>query len=206
MTGARAVYWSRAAAASPAFSVAETRLLRAIRVAGCSGPSTRSMTGTQLGEQVAGGGGVPRLPRRLGQVVAGGQGIGVLGAEHPLHDGRQGRVLVAGGGGVPRLQRRLGQVVAGGQGVGVLGAADPLHDEDQGRALVAGGGGVPRLQRRLGQVVAGCQGIGCSWPSTRSMTGTSAVHWSRAAAASPASSVAWASMLRAARVSGCSGP
>ena len=70
-----------------------------------------------------------RSPRRLigaGEVVAGGQGVGVLGAQDPLAVG-EGAALER-----DRLVERarrlvgVGEVVAGGQGVGWLGAQDPL--------------------------------------------------------------------------------
>ena len=59
--------------------------------------------GQQGGELVAGPGRVPRLPGPVGEVVTGGQGLGMLGPEDPLADGQQGGELVAGPGRVPRL-------------------------------------------------------------------------------------------------------
>ena len=185
MTGTRAVYWSPAAAASPASRVSLARLLRAIRVSGCSGPSTRSMTGTG---PCTGRGPrrIPRLPGPLGEVVAGGQGVRVLGAEHPLEDGQQRGVLVAGRGRVPCLPVQWARLCAGAQGVRVLGAEHPLDDGQQRGVLVAGGGRIPRLPGPAGQVVRALRVFGCSGPSTRSMMGSRAAYWSRAAAASPA--------------------
>ena len=92
--------------------------------------------------------------------MAGGQGVGVLGAQDPLADGQQGGVLVAGPGRIPRLPGPVGEVGAGGQGVGVLGAQDPLADGQQGGELVAGPGRIPRLPGPAGEFVAGDQGAG----------------------------------------------
>jgi len=46
------------------------------------------LNGQQRGVLVAGRGRIPRLPGPAGQVGAGGQGFGVLGAEDPLADGQ----------------------------------------------------------------------------------------------------------------------
>ena len=106
----------------PPAPVQEARLARAVRVSGCSAPETRSTDGQQRGVLVAGPGRIPRLPGPGGEVGAGGQGVGVLGAGDPLADGQQRGVLVAGPGRIPRLPGPGGEVGAGGQGVGVLGA------------------------------------------------------------------------------------
>jgi hypothetical protein len=45
--------------------------------------------GQQCGELVAGPGRIPRLPGPAGEIVAGGQGVRVLGAEDPLLNGQQ---------------------------------------------------------------------------------------------------------------------
>lgn len=58
----RATHWSRASAGSHARPVQRARLLRAFRVAGCSGPDTRSITGSR--GQWPGRGGGPGPARR----------------------------------------------------------------------------------------------------------------------------------------------
>ena len=63
-----------------------------------------------------------RLLGSVGEVTADGQGVRVLGAEHPLGDGQQSGVLVMGSGRIPGLPGPVGQAGAGGQGAGVLGA------------------------------------------------------------------------------------
>jgi hypothetical protein len=63
-----------------------------------------------------------RFLRPVREVVPGGQGKRVLGAQHPLLDGQQGGVLVAGPGRIPRLSGPGGEFMAGDQGAGVLGA------------------------------------------------------------------------------------
>ena len=55
-------------------------------------------------------------PSPAGQVVPGGQGLRVLGAQDPLIDGQQRGELVAGPGRIPRLPGPGGEVAAGGQG------------------------------------------------------------------------------------------
>src|SRR5690348_997275 len=81
----------------------------------------------------------------VGEVAAGGLGVRVPGAEHPLLDSQQGGVLVAGPGRLPRLPGPPGQAVAVPQGVRVLGAPRPLLDSQQEGVLVAGPGRLPRL-------------------------------------------------------------
>ena len=84
----------------------------------------------------------------------------------------------------------VGKAGAGGEGVRVLGAEDPLHDGQQRGVLVAGRGRVPRLPGPAGEVARGRPGCpGARRRETRSMTGSSAAYWSRAAAGSPASPV-----------------
>ena len=64
-------------------------------------------------------------PPPAGQVVAGGQGVGVVGSQHPQPVVEQ---FGEGGGGPGRitgLPPPAGQVVAGGQGVGVVGSQHP---------------------------------------------------------------------------------
>ena len=100
------------------------------------------------------------LPGPVGEVVAGGQGVGVLGAQDPFVDGQQGGELVAGPGRIPGLPGPVGEVGAGGQGVGVLGAQDPFADGQQGGVLVAGPGRIPGLPGPAGEVAAGGQGVG----------------------------------------------
>ena len=60
------------------------------------------------------------LPGPVGKVAAGGQGVRVVGAQHPLEDGQQHRVLVPGPGRISRQPGVAGKVGAGGQGVPVL--------------------------------------------------------------------------------------
>jgi hypothetical protein len=64
----------------------------------------------------------PPPPCPLGEVAVGGQGVRVLGAQHPLVDGQQRGLLVAGPACIPRHPGPAGEAGAGGQGVRVLGA------------------------------------------------------------------------------------
>ena len=78
-----------APAGSPTCPVQYATLLRVVRVSGWSGPSTRSRSVSSCSERGGRAGRVPRLPAPVGEVVAGGQGVGVVGAEHPQLVGEQ---------------------------------------------------------------------------------------------------------------------
>ena len=102
-------------------------LLRVARVSGWSGPRDLLPVGQQFLEQLQRFVRVPAFPGQVRDVVADGQGIGVVqGAEDLLQVGQQflqqtlQRLL--------RVSAFLGEgrdVVAGGQGVGVVRAQDP---------------------------------------------------------------------------------
>ena len=81
-----------------------------------------------------------------GEVVAGGQGVGVIGAQHPLLSARSRSTRCS-----PRAVGPPpigpGEVVAGGQGVGVIGAQHPLTVGEDGGAHAD----------RAGQVCGNCQ-------------------------------------------------
>ena len=91
------------------------------------------MVGSQhpqaVGEQVAvlggGLGGLPGLAQQVGEVAAGGEGVGVVGSQHPQEVGEQVAELGGGLGGLPGLAQPPGQVGAGGEGVGVVGSQHP---------------------------------------------------------------------------------
>ena len=159
-TGSSAANWSRAPAASPASPVQRARWARAVRVRGCSAPSTRSLYRQQRGELVPGPGRVPRLPGPVGEVGASAQGARVLGAEDPLDDGQQRGELVPGPGRVPRLPGPAGEVARGWPGCRGARRRAParLHRQQRGE-LVAGPGRVPRLPGPAGEVGAGGQGV-----------------------------------------------
>ena len=86
-TGSSAANWSRAPAASPASPVQRARLARAARVSRVLRAEDPLYDRQQRGELVPGPGRIPRLPGPLGEVGAGGQGVGVLRAEDPLATG-----------------------------------------------------------------------------------------------------------------------
>ena len=69
---------------------------------------------------------VPGLAQLVTDLVAGGQGVGVVGAQDPLPVGQQRPVGGQGTQVVPGLAQLVSDLVAGGQGVGVVGAQDPL--------------------------------------------------------------------------------
>ena len=76
-----------------------------------------------------------------GEVVAGGQGVGVVGAQDAQ---AVGEVLLVQGDGLAEVAGRFvgaGEVVSGGQGVGVVGAqdfAEVLHGVGQGQGRLGG--------------------------------------------------------------------
>src|SRR5215472_13882858 len=86
-----------------------------------------------------------RLPGPVGEVAAGGQGVRVPGAGHPLLDGQQRGELVPGPGRIPRRPGPAGEFVAGVEGARVLAALDPLTEGEQRGVLVPRPGRVPRL-------------------------------------------------------------
>ena len=69
----------------------------------------------------------------------------------------------------------------------MLRTEDALGDRQQRGELRPGGGRVARLPGPVGQAGAGGQGVGVLGAEDALGYGTSAVNWSRAAVASPAS-------------------
>jgi hypothetical protein len=85
-----ATSWSRASAASPACPMKSARLPRLARVAGCSGPRTRSWVGSSAAywsRAPAASPACPVQPARL----PGGQSVRVLGAKEALEGGSSRR-------------------------------------------------------------------------------------------------------------------
>ena len=127
--------------------------------------------------------------RPVVEVGAGDQGLQVLRAEHPVHHGQQRRQLVPRPGRIPASPARergwrgrsgsAGAPGAPGQAPGPSRAAAPPTDPAPRPH--------PRPPGHVGEGDAGAQGIWVVAVSTRSITGSSAALWSRAAAASPAS-------------------
>ena len=110
---------------------------------------------------VAGRGRITRLPGEAGEILPGGEGVGVRGSEHLLADGEQFRELVAGRGWVTRLPGEAGEIRPGGEGVGVRGSEDLLDGGEQcvywSRAA-AGSPAAPVKRARFARVVrvSGC--------------------------------------------------
>ena len=177
-----------APAASPACPRQQARLLRVVRVSGWSGPSTRSWSASSSSKAVAAPAAIPGLSAPVGEVAAGGQGVGVVGAEHPQPVGEQ---LLEGGGGPgrdpppPRASRRGCRGWSGCRG-------------GRGRAPAAGRSAAARRRwprpshrrpapRQRGEVVAGGQGVGVVGAEHPQLVGQQLLEqrW-RAPAASPA--------------------
>ena len=80
------------------------------------------MVGEEFFEESAGFGDIPRLTCPVGDVAAGGECVGVVGAQHPLTVDEELFGESAGFGDIPRLTCPVGDVVASGERVGVVGA------------------------------------------------------------------------------------
>ena len=81
-------------------------------VNGCSAPRTRSTTGSSAANWSRAAAGAPAFPVQRARLVAGGQGVPVLGAQDALHHGQQHGVLVAGRSQGSRLPGPAGQAAA----------------------------------------------------------------------------------------------
>src|SRR3954447_6690909 len=79
---------------------------------------------------------IPGLPSPVGEVGAGGEGVGVFGSRDAFADGQEGGELVAGGCPIPSLPGVVGEVGACGEGFGVFGSQDAFADEQEGGELV----------------------------------------------------------------------
>ena len=71
---------------------------------------------------------LPQVVERGGEVVAAGQGVGVLDTLDPLADGKDLLVQLTGPPVLPHPVEREGEVATAVQGVGVLDTQDPLAD------------------------------------------------------------------------------
>jgi hypothetical protein len=133
---------------------------RTLVVLGWLGPRTALKVGQQLEVQAQGGGGIAALGGPVCDVVAGGQGVGVAGAQDGFPVGQQFLVQAQGGGGVPALAGPVCDVVAGGQGVGVAGALDGFLVGQQLLVQAQRRSGVPAVASPGCDVGAGGQGVG----------------------------------------------
>ena len=162
------------------------RLLRAGRVAGWSGPSTPVRSSSSLREL---GGRFLRLARLAqpgGQVAAGAQGGGVVGAEHPGLVVQQLRELGGRFLRPARLAQPGGQVAADGEGGGVVGAEHPLvwsaSSCSNWVALRCVWPASPSQEARLPRAA---RVSGWSGPSTRTRSASSCANWVAASAPGP---------------------
>ena len=89
--------------------------MRVVRTSGWSGPSTRTIVGQQLPEQLQRGRGIAVLASPSGDVGAGGQSVGVVRAQHPDLVGQQLPEQLQRGRGIATLTGPAGDVGAGGQ-------------------------------------------------------------------------------------------
>ena len=205
LVGSRAASRSWPPAASPARPVQRASSWRVARVLGWSKPRTRSL----MGSRQANWSRAPAaslLPGPEGEAVAGGQGVGMVGAENPLADGQQGGEPVTGRRPHPLPGRSSGRVCGGWPGC----------RDGRGRGPARGWGAGPRNGRgpRPHLPPGRSSGRGCGgWSGCRGGRGPNALADGQQGgelvagpAASPAFPVHRASWYRVARVSGCSGP
>ena len=96
-------------------------------MSGWSGPRTRRV-GEQVAELGGGLGGLPGLAQPVGEVAAGGEGVGVVGSQHPQVVVEQVAELGGGLVGLPGLAQPAARLRAGGEGVGVVGSQLGLGD------------------------------------------------------------------------------
>ena len=101
-------------------------MARAVRVSGCSGPRTRSRTGSSAAYWSRAPAGSPASPVQRARLARAVRVSGCSGPRTRSTHGQQRGELVAGPGRIPRLPGPAGEVAAGGQGVRVLRAEDPL--------------------------------------------------------------------------------
>ena len=206
-SGSSSRYRRSAPAASPHWPVQYAMLLRAVRVSGWRGPKASSRPGSSSRNRRSARSRIPALAGPAGDVAAGGQGVGVAGAEN-LHPGRAaapgtGAARAAASPPWPVQRAMLPRVV---RVVGVAGAEDLLH----GRAAAPGTGAArrprPRTRRSSGR---GGRGRSGWWggggrapaPCRAAAPGTGA-----ARPQSPDSPVQLATLARVVRVSGWRGP
>jgi len=118
------------------------RPMRVVRVCGCSGPPTRSNTGSSSANRSRAAAGSPASPVHRARLP---RAVRVFRAKEPLEHRQQLSKQVPGGGRVARLRGPVGEVAAGAQSVRVFRAEDSLEHRQQLGVLVPGGGRVARL-------------------------------------------------------------
>ena len=128
------------------------------RVSGCSGPRTRSSTGSRSANWSRAAARSPACPVKRARLARAARGSRVFRAEDSLLHRQQLCALVPGGGRVPRLPGQAGEVGAGDQGIRVFRAEDSLAQGQQVGELVPGGGQVPRVPGPEGEARAGRPG------------------------------------------------
>ena len=116
--GSKAAYWFLAPVGSPACPVQRARLLRTVRVSGCSGPRTRSIAwNSRAAYWSLAPVGSPACPVQQARLLRTVRVSGCSGAKDPLDRPQQSRVLVPRPRGITRLPGPAGKVIPGGQRV-----------------------------------------------------------------------------------------
>ena len=180
---------------------------RAARVSGCSGPRTRSRTGSSAANWSRAAAGSPASPVQRARLCAGGQGVRVLRAEDPLAHGQQRGELVPGGGRVPRLPGPAGEAAAGRPGCPGAPGRGPARARAAARRTGPGrrpGPPPPRSSGRGWRGRPGCPGAPGRGPARARAAARRTGPGPRPDPPPPRSS--GRGCARAVRVSGCSGP
>ena len=181
-------------------------LSRTVRVSGCSGPRTRSSTGTSPASRSRAAAASPSSPVNLARFLADGQDVRVLRAEYPFPWQQPGE-QVPGRGQIPCLPGQPSEIVLGRPGCSGAPGRGPASARAAARRAGPGRRPDPRLARSSRRDCGGRPGYpGAPGRGPASSTGSSPASRSRAAAGSPARPVELARLPRAIRVRGCSTP
>ena len=136
---------------------------------GCSGPRTRSRTGSSAANWSRAPAASPASPVQVARLARVAQGVRVLRAEDPLAHGQQRGELVAGPGRIPRLPGPAGEVGRGRSGCPGAPGRGPARGRAAARRTGPGPRPHPPLARSSRRVLARAVRVsGCSGPRTSS--------------------------------------
>jgi hypothetical protein len=105
----------------------------------------------ERGELIPRPGGIVGVADVVGEIVAAGQGVGVLRSQDPFAHGHQPGELIPRGRRITGPPGPVGTLAPGGQRVGVLGPQDPLAHRHQPGELIPRGRRIARLPHPHGQ-------------------------------------------------------
>ena len=156
---------------------------RVARVSGCSGPRTRSRTGSSAANWSRAAAGSPACPVQRARLAGSSRVSGCSGPRTRSRTGSSAANWSRAAAASPASPVQRARLRAGGQGVRVLGAEDPLAHGQQRGELVAGGGRIPRLPGPAGEAGAGGQGVRVLSAVGVVLPLASAISWNRSRAA-----------------------